>query len=335
MCVMGMRMVLPLLALAAALGAAPGGDAPRAEGGKKLVKADVEAMMTSLSNWGRWGKEDQRGALNLITPQKRKQAAALVEDGVVVSMAHPVVKEPLDGSAAFMHRMVNLPKEGAEISSSGDEYSVQYHGFTQTHLDGLCHLAYKGKLYNGFSQKEVTAKGAGKLGIENVQGGIVTRGVLMDMPALFEARYLKGGQPIYPEDLEAWERKAGIKVEAGDAVLIRTGRWQRRELEGPWDILKNSAGLHASCLPWLKKRDVAVVGSDLALDVLPSGVEGFDMPVHWVVVVAMGVPILDNCDFEKLSEEARGRKRWTFLLTVAPLAVEGGTGSPVNPLATY
>jgi kynurenine formamidase len=323
------RKVLSLLALLAALGAAP------AEAGKKLTKADVDEMMTSLSNWGRWGKEDQLGALNLITPEKRQQAAALVKDGVVLSLARAAIKERLDDSPGFVHRMVSLPREGAEITSAGDEFSVQYHGFTQTHLDGLCHLAYKGKLYNGFSQKEVTAKGARKLGIENVKSGIFTRGVLMDLPALFEARYLKGGQAIYPEDLEAWERKAGVRVESGDAILIRTGRWQRRELDGPWDVLKNSAGLHASCLPWLKKRDVAVVGSDLALDVLPSGVEGFELPVHWVVIVAMGVPILDNCDLEKLSEAARARKRWTFLLTVAPLAVEGGTGSPVNPLATY
>jgi kynurenine formamidase len=331
------RKVLPFVALLAALVAAPRGgtDAPPPEARKKLTRADIDDMMTSLSNWGRWGKEDQRGALNLITPEKRKQAAALVQEGAVFSLARPVIKEQLDDSPAFVHRMVTLPKEGADITAAGDEYSVQYHGFTQTHLDGLCHLAYKGKMYNGFAQTEVTAKGARKLGIENVKGGIFTRCVLMDMPVHFEARYLKGGQAIYPEDLEAWEKKAGVKVEAGDAVLIRTGRWTRRELDGPWEIMKNSAGLHASCLPWLKKRDVAVVGSDLALDVLPSGVEGFELPVHWVVVVAMGMPILDNLDLEKLSQEAQVRKRWTFLLTVAPLAVEGGTGSPVNPLATY
>jgi hypothetical protein len=99
--------------------------------------------------------------------------------------------------------------------------------------------------------------------------------------------------------------------------------------------MKGSAGLHASCLPWLKKRDVALVGSDLALDLLPSGVQGFELPVHWVCGVAMGLPILDNCDLEKVSKHAGDRKRWVFLLTVAPLAVEGGTGSPVNPLATY
>ena len=302
---------------------------------EKLTKADVEGMMTSLSNWGRWGKDDQRGALNLITPTKRQEAAALVKEGIAVSLAHNAVKETMDGSAPFRQRMVALPKEGQEFSFSGDEYSVQYHGFTQTHMDGLCHLIYKGKMYNGFSQKEVTEKGARKLGVENVRKGIFTRCVLMDMPRHFGVRFLEGKQAIYPKDLEAWEKKAGIKVERGDALLVRTGRWTRRALNGPWNIMAGSAGLHASCLPWLKKRDVALVGSDLALDVMPSRVEGFLLPVHWVCGVAMGLPILDNCDLEKLSEEANARKRWVFLLTVAPLVVEGGTGSPVNPLATY
>jgi kynurenine formamidase len=302
---------------------------------KKLVKADVERMMTDLSNWGRWGKEDQLGALNLVTPEKRKQAVALMKEGKTISLAHTAITQEIDESPAFVHRMVALPKEDVEIQSAADEYSVRYHGFTQTHLDGLCHLFYRGKMYNGFSQKEVTARGAGKLGIENIRNGIVTRCVLMDMPRHFDVRFLDGKRVIYPEDLEAWEKKAGVKVEAGDAILVRTGRWTRRELDGPWAIMKGSAGLHASCLPWLKKRDVAVVGSDLALDVMPSGVDGFELPVHWVCGVAMGTPILDNCDLEKLSEVAQAQKRWTFMLTVAPLAVKGGTGSPVNPIAGY
>jgi kynurenine formamidase len=326
---------LVTLALLGAVRSAGGADEPRRAGKKDLTKADIDALMTSLSNWGRWGKDDQRGALNLITPEKRKQAAALVRDGVTISLARTAIKEEIDNSPAFLHHMVALPKEGQEITSAADEYSVRYHGFTQTHLDGLCHLIYKGKMYNGFSQKELTAKGAGKLGVENIKNGIFTRCVLMDMPRHFGVRFLEGKRAIYPEDLEAWEKKAGVKAASGDAVLIRTGRWTRQELEGPWNILKGSAGLHASCLPWLKKRDVAVVGSDLALDVLPSGVEGFELPVHWVCGVALGLPILDNCDLETVSKAANARQRWVFLLTVAPLAVEGGTGSPVNPLATY
>jgi kynurenine formamidase len=302
---------------------------------RKLVKEDIENMMVTLSNWDRWGKNDELGTLNLITPEKRKQAAALVKDGVAVSLARNVIKSKIDGSPAFVHKMLKTGLSDDEIGSAGDEYSVQYHGFTQTHMDALCHLFYKGKMYNGFSQREVTEKGAGKLSVHQIKQGVFTRGILMDMPRLFGVNYLKGSRAIYPKDLEAWEKKSGVKVGSGDVVLINTGRWARRKAEGEWDIMQNSAGLHATCLPWLKKRDVAIVGSDLALDVLPSGVEGFELPVHWVVVVAMGMPILDNCDFEAISKEANTRKRWSFLLTVSPLAVEGGTGSPVNPVAIF
>jgi kynurenine formamidase len=230
--------------------------------------------------------------------------------------------------------MTALPQK-VDVTSAADEYRVVYHGFTQTHLDALCHLFYKGRMYNGFSQQEVTERGAAKLSVTNIKQGIFTRCVLMDLPRLLGVRFLEGGHAIYPADLDACEQAAGVKVTSGDAVLIRTGRWTRATVEGDWEILKSSAGLHASCLKWLKERNVAVVGSDLALDVLPSGIEGFELPVHWVVVVAMGVPILDNCDLEAVSEAAAARKRWSFLLTVAPLAVEGGTGSPVNPLATF
>ncbi len=300
----------------------------------KLTKTDVEGMMKSLSNWGRWGADDQLGTLNLITPEKRKAAATLVTEGASVSLAHDVVKTEQSGSGPFTHKMIALPQQ-VDAGSAMDEYRVAYHGFTQTHLDALCHLFYKGKMYNGFSQSEVTERGAGKLSVANMKQGIFTRCVLMDLPKLLGVRFLEGGHAIYPADLEACEKAAGIKVEKGDAVLIRTGRWARGQEEGDWEILKSSAGLHASCLPWLKTRDVAVVGSDLALDVLPSRVEGFEMPVHWVVVVAMGMPILDNLDLEAVSKATEARKRWAFLLTVAPLAVEGGTGSPVNPLATF
>ena len=298
-----------------------------------LTKKDIDAMMTSLSNWGRWGKEDELGALNLITPSKRKQTATLVKEGLTISLAHNTIKTKEEDSPPFEHRMVET---GANSQvSSADVYSVQYHGYTQTHLDALCHLFYEGKMYNGFSQREVGEKGAARLSVIHVKNGIFTRGVLVDLPNLFGVPYLKGPKPVYAEDLESWEKKSGVKIGSGDAVLIRTGRWARRVAEGSWDIGTNSAGLHASCLPWLKDRDIAVLGSDLATDVMPSGINGVAMPVHQVAIVAMGVPILDNCDLEELSKTAARLKRWEFQLTVAPLAVEGGTGSPVNPIASF
>lgn len=326
-------VALTVLGIAALASLVLGGTAPSTSR-LKLSRADIEAMMKSLSNWGRWGKEDQLGTLNLITPEKRKQAAGLVREGVSISLSRNAAKIKSDDSEPFQHKVTRW-QAGEGIGGTSDEYSVNYHGYAHTHVDALCHFFYRGKMYNGFSEEEVTQKGVGKVSVITMKNGIFTRGVLMDIPRLLGVKYLEGARAIYPEDLDRWEKKAGLRVKSGDAVLIYTGRWARREAEGEWEINKGSAGLHASCLPWLKERDVAIIGSDAALDLLPSGVEGVGYPVHLVVIAAMGTPILDNLDLEELSRKTGARKRWVFLLTAAPLAVEGGTGSPLNPIATF
>lgn len=308
---------------------------PVAQAQQKLTGADIDRLMTELSNWGRWGKDDQLGALNLITPAKRKQAAALVTEGVAVSLARDANKETeSDNPNPYQHTM-NLTGDGPQGQWSVDTFSILFHGYQHTHLDALCHIFYKGKMYNGYPQQEVTARGAGRLAITNLKQGIFTRGILMDMAALKGVPYLEPGAAIYPEDLEAWEKRTGIKVASGDAVFIRTGRWARRAARGPWDVEKGSAGLHASCARWLKQRDVALLGSDAASDVLPSGIDGVTHPVHLLALNAMGIHIFDNCDLETLSVAAAQRKRWTFLLSAAPLPITGGTGSPLNPIATF
>jgi kynurenine formamidase len=299
----------------------------------KVSDAEIETMLNEVSNWGRWGQDDQLGTLNLITPEKRRQAASLVSEGIVVSLGHDLIKEPYDSSEPFEHEILINPVNG-EVGGAGDRYSIKYHGFAHTHMDALNHIFWRGKLYNGFRIDNVAA-GRGMASINAVKNGVFTRGVLIDLPTLFGVQYLQGDQAIYPSHLEAWQRKSGVKVSSGDAILINTGRWTRREKEGPWPIMQGSAGLHVSCLKWLHDRDVAIVGSDLALDVMPSGSQTYELPVHLGVVVQMGSCILDCLDFRDVARECRQRQRWEFLLTVAPLRVEGGTGSPVNPLATF
>ena len=181
----------------------------------------------------------------------------------------------------------------------------------------------------------MTADGAPKLAITNYKEGIFTRGVLMDIARLKGVESLEPGTPIYPADLDAWEKKAGIKVQPGDVVLIRTGRWAKRDKDGPWSASTNSAGLHASSAKWLKDRDAAILGSDAASDVMPSGVEGVVQPIHQLVLVAMGMPIFDNLDLEAVGKQAARLNRWEFLVTAAPMAVAKGTGSPFNPIATF
>ena len=298
-----------------------------AYGQPTVTKADVDGWMQTLSNWGRWGAEDQLGAINLITPETRLAAVKLVTQGVSVSLARDVEKEAaVDNPRPFLHKMLNvgLNNPGQFVS---DDYQVSYHGYAHTHMDSLCHMAFNGEMYNGFPQAEVVAEGAPKLAVTNFKQGIFARAVLMD--------WLEPGTPIYPADLDAWEKESGAKVQSGDIVLIRTGRWAKRDAEGPWDVSAKSAGLHASSAQWLKERDAAILGSDAASDVSPSLVDGVNQPIHQLVIIAMGMPIFDNLDLEAVAAVAARQNRWEFLVTAAPMAVGGGTGSPFNPIATF
>jgi kynurenine formamidase len=294
----------------------------------------VEQWFKRLSNWGRWGDNDRYGALNLITEQKRIRAATLVRKGTTVSLARDAIKERVGVSAPFEHVMVESSETpGAE--SAGDVFSVQYHGYTQTHLDALCHIFHGDHMFNGIPKNVVTNHGASQLSVLEMKGGIFTRGVLLDMPWALGRPYLKAGDAVYPEHLDAALKLAGTQIESGDALIVRSGRWAREEREGRWDIEKGSAGLHASCLPWLKERDIAVLATDLAADLLPSQVPGVRMPIHLITIAAMGVPIVDNCDLEPLGNYTSQHGCREFLFVVSPLAVPGGTGSPVNPMALF
>jgi kynurenine formamidase len=198
-------------------------------------------------------------------------------------------------------------------------------------------------MYNGFLRTEhVTMEGGATKGsIHNIKEGIFTRGILVDLPRLKGVPYLEPGTPIYVEDLEAWEKKAGIRISAGDAVFIRTGRWVRRAKVGPWNVGQSAAGLDASVIPWLRQRDIAVLGSEAALSVVPfpstSQITNPDdyLPVHNFVLVALGMPLFDDCQLDGLAAAAAARNRWEFLLTAAPLPMVKGTGSPINPTALF
>lgn len=296
-----------------------------------VTKADLERWKKELSNWGRWGRDDQLGTLNLITPAKKKQAAALVKEGFSVSLARDAETEKaVDNPGPYEHVMQGI---------GSDRIAVSFHGFAHTHMDSLAHKFFDGQAYNGYTPKEEVVKkenGHARNSIYNVKNGIFTRGILIDIPRLKGVEYLEPGTPIYPEDLDAWEKMAGVKVSPGDAIFIRVGRWVRRAKLGPWNVNSttgDSAGLHASSIPWLKQRDVAIVGSESGLSLAPPG--DAPMAAHDFVLITFGGYILDNCDLTALSEAAAARKRWDFLVTFAPLPIRGGTGSPVNPIATF
>src|SRR5918993_1014175 len=295
------------------------------------TRAQFERWKTELSNWGRWGKDDQIGALNLITPAKRRQAAALVRDGVSVSLSRDAdTVKAVDNPDPFEHSM---------LTTGTDRIGVVPHGVAHTHLDSLAHINYDGVFYNGYKPDPdaVMKTGHTKNSIINLKNGIFTRGILVDLPRLKGVAYLEPGTPIYASDIEAWEKMAGVKVSAGDALFIRTGRWARRAAVGPFDTNRTArrSGPSGSMIPWLRARDVALLGGDVPPSLAPSDVEGETGAVHDFALVYLGVHIFDNVDLEGLAQAAQKRKRWEFLLTVAPLAIRGGTGSPANPIATF
>ena len=299
-----------------------------------VTRAQFDTWMQDISNWGRWGAEDELGTLNLITEQKRKDAATLVREGVTVSLSLFANKQqdPVNTNP-FQHSLSVSTFGGHEVA--GDSYSVQYHGFAHSHMDGLSHFAHKGQMYNGFPVDSLKPDGAERLGIHNAYKGIFSRGILVDIPWLRGVDYLEPGTAITVADLEAWETRTGIRVGSGDVLLIRTGRWERVRQQGQWNFVGAAAGSHASIAMWLKARDVAVIGSDGVSDVMPSGVEGLVNPLHELVLVGLGMPILDNLDLDTLAAAAAERNRWEFLFVGVPLRVEGGTGSPMNPLALF
>ncbi|MGH8014409.1 MAG: cyclase family protein, partial [Candidatus Binataceae bacterium] len=221
--------------------------------------------------------------------------------------------------------------------ASLDYFAIAPHGMAFTHLDALCHVFRDGKMYNGFSDREVGRFGARKCSIDVTRDGVMSRGVLLDIAKVRKVEWLELRDAIFPEDLEAAEKLGQVRVDESDVLLIRTGRHQRRKAKGPWDPRREGlAGLDASCLPWLHERKIAVLGCDGVSDIVPSPY-GADnaLPIHIGTVVVMGIHLIDNADLDALAAACARHHRYEFLFAMAPLILEQGTASPVNPLALF
>jgi kynurenine formamidase len=299
--------------------------------------AEYEEYRTRLSNWGRWGADDQLGTLNHITPDTRTAAAGLVRDGRTVSCANPlatpaVVPDERRNRNPAEHRMTVNP------GSSGDYIGVSYHGFVNTHIDALCHIftGPGGRLYNDADSALVTSEGARSHSVDNWSGGIVTRGVLYDIPRMRGQAHVQDGEPVEGWDLEDWAKQMGITPQPGDAVLIRSGCepfWNAHP-DFAMEFPPNTPGVGVSCLEYLYDTNASLLGWDLQ-EAGGQGQYGERIPIHAIAIPYMGMPLLDNTTFEALSEACAEAGRYEFMLVIAPLVVLGGTGSPVNPLAVF
>lgn len=302
--------------------------------GPAVSRREFDALFESVRTWGRWAAAD-RGAWNGVTAEHVRRAAALVRSGTTVPMGRPWDTRPgPDNARPALHYMSDLGDvEAGEPSAYKDFLGADYHGKAVSHLDALSHMAYRGQLYDGRTAREAVGAGGARFGAVAALGPLVTRGILLDLPAVLGIDWLEPGRAVHAQDVTAAERALGLTIGDGDAVLLRTGRFRRRRETGPWDPGAASAGWHVYAVPLLAGRAVALLGGDGDSDVRPSPVEGVHSPVHTLAITAMGVPLLDNLDLEALSAACAEAGRYAFMFVVTPLNVPGGTGSPVNPVA--
>jgi kynurenine formamidase len=307
---------------------------------KPVQENDLLDIFEQVKNWGRWGAEDERGTLNLVTAEKIRQAAGLIEAGHPVSCGGMDFTPSVINATPPTHYMI----AGGDIAQDDygvarDYFGIPPHGPGCTHLDALCHVFFRGRMYNNRPASMVTSAGAMANSILAASSGITTRGVLLDIPRLRDVPFFGPEQPVRAAELDDAERKAGVSVTDGDALIVRLGRLVRRRELGAGaervDGRVHFPGLHPDCLPWLHARGVSLLVSDAGQDALPSGYQHARAPIHIGALVFMGLHLLDQAILEDLAQECVRRQRWEFYFTVAPLTVPGGTGSPVNPLAIF
>ena len=308
-------------------------------------EAQVLDWMESLSNWGRWGEDEQLGCLNLITQKKRIQAAAWVQDGNPVSCARPISTD-MNADVTFQvqrfmvdsgeGRMEDSPERQYTRRGAAEFIGMVFHGQSITHIDAMSHYSWKGNLYNGKPANLITSRqGAQTHSIEAAYSGIITKGILLDLPKLRGVEYLDPNEPVMPLDLLEAEKAQGVKIEEGDILLVRTGNYKMRLANPPAQSGEPMTACQVACTPLFKERGIAMLGTDTSNDFRPSHYSTVGSPLHTMCLVTMGLWLIDNANLEELSEACARRNRYEFMLTLAPLRLRNVTGSPVSPIALF
>ncbi len=301
--------------------------------------AEFDQLFDSVKNWGRWGPDDSRGTLNFITPDHVRHAASLVRSGRSVSLSLLVnkVAGPDNPNPAIHYMATGHDNDigSGTLRFATDFLGMQFHGDCHTHIDALCHIAYRGQLYNGRPAALVTTSGADALDITDYAQGVVGRGVLLDIPRFRGVPWLEPGTAVSRAELEAAEQAQGVRLSEGDLFVFRTGHHRRRLELGPWDngyTGEGKAGLHVDAISLLPARHVAGFLPDGDGETVPSTVEGIAYPIHPLQITAMGMLASDSLNLEDLAEACEAEQRWEFLVVAAPLRIPKATGSPWNPI---
>jgi kynurenine formamidase len=314
---------------------------------KTLTRQDIYDAVKKVSNWGRWGDDDQIGTLNNIAPEDVVTAAGLVRKGKVFSLGLSL-KEPIQ-SGLFGGRwnpIHTMLATGTDAASGNQDEPYPYLRYADdainmpcqasTQWDALCHIFLDDKMYNGYDAQLVDVKGAKKLGIEHVRDKMVGRGVLLDIARFKGVDSLDDGYAITRADLDACADAQGVGIRKGDFVIVRTGHQERCLAAGDWSGYAGGAapGFAFETCFWLKERDVAAICSDTwGCEVRPNETSEANQPWHWVVIPAIGISMGEIFYLKELAADCAVDRVYEFFFTAPPLHLPGGAGSPINPQA--
>ncbi len=304
-----------------------------------LTRAEFDAIFEECRSG--WGPGDQRGALNHLGPAEVVAAAALVRTGRTVSCGWDLdtVTGPDNPDPVVHHMSFGFDTtfgDSGDLRIAGDGFAMDVHGDAHSHIDALCHVGFAGHVYNGVPLSEaIGPSGALTQSVNVIKDGIVTRGVLFDVPRHRGVPWVEPGEAIGWEELAAVEESTGTRLRKGDLLFLRTGHSHRRTVLGPWDAANSKAGVHATVLPHLSRRKIVGVGYDGDGEAVPSNCEGVTYPIHAISLPALGWWTMDSLNLDALAAACAEEDRWEFLVTVAPLRLPAGTGSPVNPIAVF
>jgi kynurenine formamidase len=300
---------------------------------------EIDRLIAEHSNWGRWGGDDELGTLNLISRDTVLRAASAIKEGLTVTCGRTLSPSGSLNSERPMMHMMTISGEGAPQIGRGwasDWIGMEFHGYGVSHLDALSHQFWNGTMYNGVPANRVTtARGAYFGSVDAARNGIATRGVLLDLPRAFNVPWIEPADPISCEMLYECERRLGMEVEPGDALLVRTGRDMRsKSIKTAGRAVTDYAGLSGDCVRFLAERDVSLLVCDGMQDIVSADKSvANNFPIHVASLVGLGLWLLDNAYLEDLASECSRLSRSSFQFSLGPLRILYGTGSPVNPIA--
>jgi len=313
----------------------------------KVDRSAIQEAARNLSNWGRWGTDDQIGTLNNVTPAAIVDAGRLIKKGKVfalgLSLKEPIQSGLFGGRWNPIHTMLAT---GTDAKSGNQDEPRPYLRYADdainmpcqasTQWDALCHIFLDDKMYNGYDAGLVDVRGAKKLGIEHVRDKMVGRGVLLDIARYKGVNSLDDGYGITNDDLDACAAAQKVEIRKGDFVVVRTGHQERCLTKGDWSGYAggDAPGMAFETCYWLREKDVAAICSDTwGCEVRPNETNEANQPWHWVVIPVLGISMGEIFYLKELAEDCAADGVYEFFFSAPPLHLPGGAGSPINPQA--